>query len=159
MTAVPNWTGRLPIVGWQLGGLFVLWLIGRGAVMVSLHLPPLLRPVLQSALGPRGFTLAYSALSLAVLVWLIGAAGRAPFVPLWDWALWQVYVPLVAMLPVCLILSLAIARPNPFSFAGAQNAMFDPAALESSACTATRSCWRWCCGPPPTPCRMAIWRI
>ncbi len=41
LTAVPNWTGRLPIVGWSLGGLFALWLIGRGAVMVSLHLPPL----------------------------------------------------------------------------------------------------------------------
>jgi uncharacterized protein involved in response to NO len=41
LTAVPNWTGRLPIVGWPLGGLFALWLIGRGAVMASLHLPPL----------------------------------------------------------------------------------------------------------------------
>ena len=41
LTAVPNWTGRLPIVGWPLGGLFALWLIGRGAVMVSLYLPPL----------------------------------------------------------------------------------------------------------------------
>ena len=93
----------------------------------SLPIRPPLRPVLQSALGPRGFTLVYSALSLAVLVWLIGAAGRAPFVPLWDWAPWQVYVPLVAMLPVCLILSLAIARPNQFSFGGARNAIFDPA--------------------------------
>jgi uncharacterized membrane protein len=30
-------------------------------------------------------------------------------------------------LPVCLILALAVARPNPFSFGGAGNAMFDPA--------------------------------
>jgi uncharacterized protein involved in response to NO len=41
LTAVPNWTGRLPIVGWPLGGLFALWLIGRAAVAVSQHLPPL----------------------------------------------------------------------------------------------------------------------
>ena len=41
LTAVPNWTGRLPIVGWPLGALFALWLIGRLAVGVSLHLPPL----------------------------------------------------------------------------------------------------------------------
>ena len=41
LTAVPNWTGRLPIVGWPLGALFALWLIGRVAVAVSLHLPPL----------------------------------------------------------------------------------------------------------------------
>ncbi|GAB4287835.1 MAG: NnrS family protein [Roseovarius sp.] len=39
LTAVPNWTGRLPVVGWQLGGLFGLWLLGRGAVAVSAALP------------------------------------------------------------------------------------------------------------------------
>lgn len=93
----------------------------------SLPVRPPLRPMLQAALGPRGFTLAYSVLSLAVLVWLIGAAGRAPFVPLWDWAPWQLYAPLLAMLPVCLILSLALAAPNPFSFGGAGNDQFDPA--------------------------------
>lgn len=41
LTAVPNWTGRLPIVGWPLGGLAALWLLGRMAVMVSAGLPPL----------------------------------------------------------------------------------------------------------------------
>jgi uncharacterized membrane protein len=92
----------------------------------SLPVRPPLRPVLQATLGRCGFTLAYSALSLAVLAWLIMAAGRAPFVPLWDWAPWQVYVPLVTMLPVCLIVSRAIARPNPFSFGGARNERFDP---------------------------------
>jgi uncharacterized membrane protein len=93
----------------------------------SLPIRPPLRPVLQSALGPTGFTLAYSALSLAVLAWLIGAAGRAPFVVLWDWVAWQVHVPLVAMLPVCLILALTIGRPNPFWFGGAGDERFDPA--------------------------------
>lgn len=41
LTSVPNWTGRLPIVGWPLGGLFALWLAGRGAVAVSRDLAPL----------------------------------------------------------------------------------------------------------------------
>ncbi|WP_297774446.1 NnrS family protein [uncultured Roseovarius sp.] len=40
LTAVPNWTGRLPILGWPLGGLAALWLIGRVAVMVSFGVPP-----------------------------------------------------------------------------------------------------------------------
>jgi uncharacterized membrane protein len=93
----------------------------------SIPLRPAVRPHLQRALGRRGFTLAYSALSLAVLGWLIAAAGRAHFVPLWNWAPWQLLVPLVVMLPVCLILSLAIARPNPFSFGGVRNETFDPA--------------------------------
>lgn len=38
LTAVPNWTGRLPIVGWRLGALVALWLAGRVAVAVSGHL-------------------------------------------------------------------------------------------------------------------------
>ncbi len=88
---------------------------------------PPLRPRLEAILGARGFTLAYSALSLAVLVWLIAAAGRAPYVQLWVVAPWQAYVPLIAMLPACLILALAIARPNPFSFGGARAQDFDPA--------------------------------
>ncbi|KQI72976.1 hypothetical protein AN191_03470 [Loktanella sp. 5RATIMAR09] len=29
LTAVPNWTGRLSIVGWPLGILFALWIAGR----------------------------------------------------------------------------------------------------------------------------------
>ena len=41
LTAVPNWTGRLPIVGAPLGLLAALWLLGRVAVAVSAHLPPL----------------------------------------------------------------------------------------------------------------------
>jgi len=39
LTAVPNWTGRLPVVGWPLGLLCLLWLIGRVAVAVSIYLP------------------------------------------------------------------------------------------------------------------------
>lgn len=38
LTAVPNWTGRLPVVGWPLAGLFSLWLAGRIAMLVSAHL-------------------------------------------------------------------------------------------------------------------------
>ncbi|WP_028030738.1 NnrS family protein [Gemmobacter nectariphilus] len=41
LTAVPNWTGRLPITGWPLVGLALLWLAGRAAVAVSAHLPAL----------------------------------------------------------------------------------------------------------------------
>ena len=93
----------------------------------SLPVRPPLRPWLQARLGVSGFTLAYSALSLAALAWLIVAAGRAPHVTLWDWAPWQVHVPLTVMGPVCLILALSIGRPNPFSFGGARNDRFDPA--------------------------------
>lgn len=35
LTAIPNWTGRLPIQGWPLLGLVVVWLAGRLAVTYS----------------------------------------------------------------------------------------------------------------------------
>ncbi len=41
LTAVPNWTGRLPVVGLPLGGLFTLWLVGRMTMALSAGLPPL----------------------------------------------------------------------------------------------------------------------
>lgn len=36
LTAVPNWTGRLPVSGWPLAGLVGLWLLGR----IAGFLPP-----------------------------------------------------------------------------------------------------------------------
>ena len=47
LTAVPNWTGRLPVVGWRLGSLVSLWLIGRIAVSVSAGLPAALVAMLD----------------------------------------------------------------------------------------------------------------
>ncbi len=35
LTAVPNWTGRLPVAGAPLAGLFALWLVGRIAAATS----------------------------------------------------------------------------------------------------------------------------
>src|SRR5215831_3424636 len=45
LTAVPNWTGRLPVVGWPLAGLFSLWLAGRIATLVSPQLGPWLTAI------------------------------------------------------------------------------------------------------------------
>lgn len=35
MTAVPNWTGRLPVMGWKLALLFLLWAAGRAAMFFA----------------------------------------------------------------------------------------------------------------------------
>lgn len=40
LTAVPNWTGRSPIVGWPLAWLTGLWLLGRLAVTFGAALSP-----------------------------------------------------------------------------------------------------------------------
>ena len=39
LTAVPNWTGRLPVVGWKLAALFGLWALGRVTMALSAFLP------------------------------------------------------------------------------------------------------------------------
>lgn len=92
----------------------------------SLPLRPKLRQPIEARVGPRMFLMLYSALSIAALSWLIIAAGRAPFVPLWAWEPWQLRVPQVGMAVVCLIAALSLGQPNPFSFGGARNAEFDP---------------------------------
>ncbi|MGE5566127.1 MAG: NnrS family protein [Parcubacteria group bacterium] len=48
LTAVPNWTGRLPVTGWRLAGLFGLWLAGR-VVSLAPFVPPALAAVVDSA--------------------------------------------------------------------------------------------------------------
>jgi uncharacterized protein involved in response to NO len=40
LTAVPNWTGRLPIQGWRLGALALLFVAGRVAVACSARIGP-----------------------------------------------------------------------------------------------------------------------
>jgi uncharacterized protein involved in response to NO len=67
LTAVPNWTGRLPVVGWPLAALFALWLAGRMVVALSAGLPPL--AVALSAL-------AFPVMLLAVMAREIVLAGN-----------------------------------------------------------------------------------
>lgn len=47
LTAVPNWTGRLPVVGWPVALLAGLWVAGRIATFFSLYLPVLLASVID----------------------------------------------------------------------------------------------------------------
>jgi uncharacterized protein involved in response to NO len=35
LTAIPNWTGRMPLQGWSLAALVLLWAIGRLAILLS----------------------------------------------------------------------------------------------------------------------------
>ncbi|WP_299723434.1 NnrS family protein [uncultured Tateyamaria sp.] len=49
LTAVPNWTGRLPMVGWPLAALLALWIAGRIAVLFSAILPFAVMPALDLA--------------------------------------------------------------------------------------------------------------
>lgn len=101
--------------------------LAMGLFMVSHRLPAALglKGAIVHRLGERGYTLVFSALSIALLWWLISAAGRAPFVPLWDQAVWHRWVVNIVM-PLAIVLgSFGIAAPNPFAFEGRQTG-FDP---------------------------------
>lgn len=47
LTAIPNWTGRLPVAGIPLASLFVLWLAGRLAMLFSEALGPAVAAIID----------------------------------------------------------------------------------------------------------------
>jgi uncharacterized protein involved in response to NO len=49
LTAIPNWTGSLPLGGWPLAGLAGLWLVGRLAMLTSAWIGPLAAALLDLA--------------------------------------------------------------------------------------------------------------
>ncbi len=49
LTAIPNWTGRMPLQGATLAGLVALWLLGRIAVLVSASVPAPVAAVIDLA--------------------------------------------------------------------------------------------------------------
>jgi uncharacterized protein involved in response to NO len=52
LTAVPNWTGSLPVAGWRLMLLFAFWCLARVAFLVMGPLGPLLAVVIDSLFLP-----------------------------------------------------------------------------------------------------------
>jgi uncharacterized membrane protein len=88
------------------------------AIFLLAHMVPTAPPVrarLTTAFGRRGYLLLYSVVSIALLAWIIVAALRAPYIPLWDPSPWQWWAAFVLM-PFALFLLLAgLAAVNPLS--------------------------------------------
>lgn len=104
------------------------FLAAFAAFFVSHSIPT--RPAVKSRIvattGALGFTLLYSLLSICILTWIVGAAGRAPFIEIWAWAPWQNHLPLTGMLLATLMVAMVFGQPNPLSFGGWNNDRFDP---------------------------------
>ncbi len=85
LTAIPNWTGRLPIAGAPLGGLFGLWVAARLALLFSQMTGPILPAVLDvgfflvlAGLAAREVLAAKNRnLPVVLLVLLFGVANAA----------------------------------------------------------------------------------
>ena len=63
LTAIPNWTGRLPVSGLPLAALAGLWLAGRIAIAVSAAIGPILAAVIDVA-----FLASFAAVALREIV-------------------------------------------------------------------------------------------
>lgn len=94
--------------------------LAMGLFMVSHRIPAALgiKGWLVARLGTAGYTAVFSIASLGLLWWVILAAGRAPFVPLWDQAVWHRWAVNLAMPLAILLGSFGVAAPNPFAFEG-----------------------------------------
>ena len=108
------------------------WLEFAGALTVFLvsHVIPVrppVRPWLVRTLGLRGYFLVYSAVSVVLLIWLIVAAGRAPYVEIIPPLQVLRWGPLIVMPLVCLLAVLGLRANNPLSFGGMGKRPFDPA--------------------------------
>lgn len=85
-----------------------------------------LRRRLADAMGERAYLSLYSLLSIALLVWLIRTAVRAPFVPLWELAPWHYHATLTLMVPASMLFIGGAFAPNPLSISFSRRP-FDPA--------------------------------
>lgn len=101
--------------------------LALGLFLISHRLPAMLgvKARAEAALGPRGYTMVFSGVSLALLYWVIVAAGRAPYVELWPPNGWSRWLVNIAMPLAGLLAAFGVAAPNPFAFEG-RSTGFDP---------------------------------
>jgi len=124
LTAVPNWTGRLPIAGNGLSSPAALWLAGRIAFAASEFVIPVWRAVFSPQLAARGVIAAVTATPgfldktalaatiLAMLIWSVApvsmvaavaalVAAMLTLTRMYAWKGWRTLAePLVAILHV-----------------------------------------------------------
>ena len=91
--------------------------IAISAFLASHLIPavPAVRSRLIGLLGWRGYLIAYSGLSLAVLTWVALAYRGAPYVEVWPYDPGLRWVPVLVMAPASMLLVIGLARPNPLS--------------------------------------------
>lgn len=91
-------------------------LILAAVLFVGGHFLASVAPVrgpLVARLGERAFSGIYSAVAIALLVWLIYAYARAPVLPLWTAPEWCYWLPAIFMTLACLLLVSGVSQDNP----------------------------------------------
>jgi uncharacterized membrane protein len=98
----------------------VLSLILAALFFIGIHLGisgTRLRDRTIAALGPGGYSAAFSIASVAGLVWLILAYRWAPYLPTWGLLLWWRPIAILLMLPATLLVVIGLVTPNPTAVA------------------------------------------
>ena len=86
-----------------------------------------LRETLIERFGRRAYFTAYGLLSLALLAWVIAAAGGAPYVELWPHLPWHRWLPNLAMPAAFVLAACGFGMAQPFTLGGRRASRFDPA--------------------------------
>lgn len=110
------------MTGWAEYGLALACFIG------SHFVPRLggLRERLIAAVGRRAYFSAYGIISIGLLVWVIVAAGRAPYVELWPQLPWTRWVPNFVLPVAAILVTCGIGIRQPFTLGGRRGVAFDP---------------------------------
>lgn len=108
-------------MGWIEFAVAMLLFMGSHRIPAALGV----KDGLVTRLGTTGYTALFSLASTLLLLWVIWAAGRAPFVPLWDQSAASRWAVNLVMPVVILLASFGVAAPNPFAFEG-RSSGFDP---------------------------------
>ena len=87
---------------------------------------PRIKAAMRRVLGQGGYGALFGLGSLALFYWLLMAAGRAPYVPIWPPEPWMRWLANLVMPFVSILAVSGIYAPNPFAFEG-RSAGFDPA--------------------------------
>ena len=93
------------------------FLLALGVFLVAHLVPaaPSIRSALVRRLGRTAYLVGYSAVSLALLAWVLNAAQNADVVTLWDPAPWQ-WLAAFALMPLATFFMVAgLLAPNPMS--------------------------------------------
>ncbi len=101
---------------------------------------PAIRSRLIEALGRRAWFSIYGIVSLTVTVWVIWAAGRAPYVELWPQLPWTRWVPNL-VLPVAIALALCGLPARTVTLGGPRNSKLDPQSPGFAAITRHPLLW------------------
>lgn len=99
------------------------------ALFVVSHFVPRLgdlRGRLIAGIGRRTYFSVYGLISLALLVWVVSAAARAPFVELWSQTALTRWIPNVVMPAALILAALGPGMRQPFTLGGRRGAAFDP---------------------------------